>query len=64
MTIYLLRTLREEPLMPIRPEFGMTRYNSVSSAVDRIRKKLATNDGVMKRLGSMVAVVNKNQTET
>ena len=36
MAIYLLRTVCGEPLMKIGATFGMARYSSVSSAVDRV----------------------------
>lgn len=64
MAIYLLRVVCGEPLLEIGAKFGMTRYSSVSSAVDRIRKKLTINDGVMRRLDNMVVLVQKYQTET
>lgn|GEM_PF-4284815 len=59
MAIYLLRAIFGEPILVIGAKLGMTRYSSVSSAEDRIWKKLATNDEVLKRLDNMVALVQK-----
>ena len=44
VAIYLLRTVCGEPLMQIGKEFGMTRYSSGSSAVNRIKKKRQNDD--------------------
>jgi hypothetical protein len=63
VAIYLCRAVCGEPLMAIGAEFGMTRHSSVSSAVDRIKKKQATDRGIMKRLDNIVALVQKGQTE-
>lgn len=64
MAIYLLRTVCGEPLMTIGAQFGMKRYSSVSSAVDRIKKKLATNQEIATRLGNISELIKKGQTET
>jgi REP element-mobilizing transposase RayT len=63
VAVYLLRMLCGQPLMAIGEQFGMTRYSSVSSAVDRIKKKRASDLGMIKRLDNITALVKKGQTE-
>ncbi len=40
MAMYLIRTMRSEPLMRVGAGFGLNRYSSVSSAVMRVKTKL------------------------
>ncbi|MCP3951868.1 MAG: hypothetical protein GY697_06575 [Desulfobacterales bacterium] len=64
MAIYLLRTVCGESLMVIGASFGMKRYSSVSSAVDRIKKRQAKEDDLLRRLSDIIDLVKKGQTET
>ena len=48
MAIYLLGALCGKPLMRIGQEFGIIHYSSVSSVVERIKKK-RQNDGRFKK---------------
>jgi hypothetical protein len=45
-------------------QFGMTRYSSVSSAVERIKKKQAKDRRFLKRMNDIIAVVKKGQPVT
>ena len=40
VTMYLIRSMRAEPLMRVGAGFGLNRYSSVSSAVMRVKIKL------------------------
>jgi hypothetical protein len=62
VAIYLLRTICGEPLMRIGQAFGMTQYSSVSSAVERIKKKRQNDSRFQKRLKEVIESVNKGQT--
>ncbi len=64
MAIYLLRTVCGEPLMTIGTKFGMNRYSSVSSAVDRIKVRQLKGNKVRSKLDNILAMVQKGQTET
>ena len=64
VAIYLLRTVCGDPLMRIGHEFGMARYSSVSSAVDRIKKKRLNNHRFIKRLNVLMDLIKKGQSET
>ena len=39
VAMYLIRTMRSEPLMKVGAGFGLNRYSSVSSAVMRVKKQ-------------------------
>jgi len=62
VVIYLLRTICGEPLMRIGQELGMTQYSSVSSAVERIKKKRQNDNPFQKRLEEVAELVKKGQT--
>jgi len=64
VAIYLLRTVCGEPLMHIGHKFGMARYSSVSSAVDRIKKKLLNDNRFIKGLNAVMGLIKKGQSET
>jgi len=63
VAIYLLRTVCGEPLMQIGKEFGMTRYSSVSSAVNRIKKKRQNDDKFIERVNALMALAKKGQAK-
>ncbi len=64
VAIYLLRSVCGEPLMRIGGKFGMARYSSVSSAVDRIKKKRLNNNRFIERLNALIDMMKKGQAET
>lgn len=63
VVIYLLRTVCGEPLMRIGKGFGMTRYSSVSSAVNRIKKKRQNDSKFLKRVNAVMALAKKGQAK-
>ena len=62
VAIYLLRTMCGKPLMQIGQEFGITQYSSVSSAVERIKKKRQNESRFKERLKKVIESVEKGQT--
>ena len=64
VAIYLLRTVRGEPLLSIGEEFGMTRYSSVSSAVERVKKRQQGDRKLLKRIGTIRKRIEKDQPES
>ena len=47
VAIYLCRTLRNDTLIELSYEFGMSGYSPAGSAVQRIKKKLSTNSELL-----------------
>jgi chromosomal replication initiation ATPase DnaA len=60
--MYLIRSLRAEPLMQIGANFGLTRYSSVSSAVIRVKAKLQKDKKLNGRLQDIENNIIKRQT--
>ena len=50
VAIYLMRYLRGEPLLSISSQFNLNRHSSVSSVLERIRKKLKKDRRFRKRI--------------
>ena len=64
VAIYLIRTLRAEPLTQIAPLFNLNHYSSVSSAVIRIKDRLGRERKLIKRIETIKASLYKRQTKT
>ncbi len=62
VAIYLIRSLRTEPLMKIGALFGLTRYSSVSSVVMRVKTRLNRDRKFRRRLTEIEKNILKNQT--
>jgi chromosomal replication initiation ATPase DnaA len=64
VAIYLIRSMRTEPLMRVGAGFGLNRYSSVSSAVMRIKIKLQKDRKFRDRLKYIENNILKGQTKT
>ena len=67
VAIYLCRQLRNDTLIHLGEAFGMTGYSPAGGAIDRVKKKLAKDKKLQKRLQQITKVVlnqNKGQNET
>jgi len=62
VAMYLIRTMRAEPLMRIGVGFGLNRYSSVSSVVMRVKTKLQKDSKFKERLAHIESKILKNQT--
>ena len=62
VAIYLIRTMRSEPLMRIGARFGLNRYSSVSSVVIRVNTKLRRDRKFKERLAHIESIILKGQT--
>ena len=62
VAVYLIRTMRSEPLMKIGAGFGLNRYSSVSSVVMRVKKKLQKDTKLKERLARIERIILKGQS--
>ena len=62
VAVYLIRTMRSEPLMRIGAGFGLSRYSSVSSVVLRVKIKLQKDRKFKQRLAHIESNILKGQT--
>jgi chromosomal replication initiation ATPase DnaA len=64
VAIYLIRSMRTEPLMRVGADFGLNRYSSVSSGVMRVKMKLQKGRKFKDRLEYIANNIFKGQTKT
>ena len=64
VAIYLIRSMRTEPLMRVGADFGLNRYSSVRSAVMRIKIKLQKDRKFRDHLKYIENNILKGQTKT
>jgi putative transposase len=64
VAMYLIRSMRSEPLMRVGADFGLHRYSSVSSAVVRVKIKLQKDRKFKIRLECIKNNILKGQTKT
>ena len=62
VAIYLIRSMRSEPLMRIGARFGLNRYSSVSSVVIRVNTKLQRDRKFKERLSHIESIILEGQT--
>jgi len=62
VAMYLIRSLRSEPLMRVGAGFGLNRYSSVSSVVMRVKTKLQEDRKFKNRLKCIENNILKGQT--
>ena len=60
--IYLIRSMRSDPLMRIGARFGLTRYSSVSSVVMRVKTKLQKDKKFKEHLAHIEGNILTSQT--
>ena len=62
VAIYLIRSMRAEPLMRVGANFGLNQYSSVSSVVLRVKTKLLKDRKFKERLAHIESNILKGQT--
>ncbi|UCG66503.1 MAG: hypothetical protein JSW12_05625, partial [Deltaproteobacteria bacterium] len=64
VAMYLTRGLRGERLVDIGRGFNISKYSSVSSAIEKIRKEVLTNGRLKRQIGKVEAVFTYSQKQT
>ena len=62
VAMYLIRSMRAEPLIGVGANFGLNQYSSVSSAVIRVKAKLQEDRKFKERLQHIESNILKGQT--
>jgi chromosomal replication initiation ATPase DnaA len=59
-----MRKLRRETLKDIGARFGMEKYSSVSSVIERLKKQIQKDKKLRQRVDKLQKVINKSQGQT
>ena len=64
VAIYLTRRLRGDSLQQIGEQFGIRKYSSVSSVIERLKLVIAEDRKLRKRVDSIASALSKSQEQT
>lgn len=64
VAIYLTRRLRGDSLKKIAKDFGMSKYSSVSSVIERMKELVAKDRKLRKRVEKLISLLGKSQEQT
>lgn len=62
--IYLVRKLRHDTLKEIGNQFGIQKYSSVSSSIERMKRQIAIDSRLAKRIERLTKRILKSQKQT
>ncbi len=64
IAIYLIRRLRNDTLKQVGEQFGIEKYSTVSSIVERVKHEMNVDKGLNKRVRTLSEEINKSQRQT
>jgi len=64
VAMYFMRAVGREPLLSIGEAMGIKKYSSVSSAVYRVKNRLATDKQLRRDIHLIAKILTRGQTET
>jgi len=64
VAVYLIRRLRNDPLKQVGQQFGIKKYSTVSSIVERVKFEMEVDKGLKKRIQNLAEIVTKSQRQT
>ena len=64
VAVYLIRYLRNDPLKQVGEQFGIEKYSTVSSIVERVKYEMKMDKEFKKRVKNLVGKTTKSQRQT
>jgi len=64
VAVYLIRHLRNDTLKHVGEEFGIEKYSTVSSIVERVKYGMKADKGLKKRIQTLAEKITKSQRQT
>jgi len=62
--VYLIRHLRNDTLKQVGKQFGIEKYSTVSSIVERVKYEMNADKGLKKRIQNLAEIISKSQRQT
>ncbi|SPD71718.1 hypothetical protein PITCH_A100002 [uncultured Desulfobacterium sp.] len=56
--------MRNEPLKQVGKQFGIEKYSTVSSIVERVKHEMNVDSGFKKRVQTLIKQIDKSQRQT
>ena len=64
VAVYLIRYLRNDTLKKVGEQFGIAKYSTVSSIVERVKHEMKTDKVFKERIQDLVDKITKSQRQT
>ena len=64
VAVYLIRRLRNDTLKHVGQEFGIEKYSTVSSIVERVKYEVKADKGLKNRIQNLAEKISKSQRQT
>ncbi len=64
VAVYLIRHLRNDTLKQVGEQFGIKKYSTVSSIVERVKYEMKVDKGLKKRIQNLAENITKSQRQT
>ena len=64
IAVYLMRRVRNDPLKQVGEQFGIEKYSTVSSIVERVKHEMNVDKGLKNRVQKLVEKIDKSQRQT
>ena len=56
--------MRNDTLKQVREQFGIEKYSTVSSIVERVKHEMKADKGLKKRIQNLAEIITKSQRQT
>jgi hypothetical protein len=64
VAVYMIRHLRNDTLKQVGEQFGIEKYSTVSSIVERVKYEMKVDNGLKKRVQNLAEKITKSQRQT
>jgi chromosomal replication initiation ATPase DnaA len=64
VAVYLIRHLRNDTLKQVGEQFGIEKYSTVSSIVERVKREMKADKVLKKRIQDLADKISKSQRQT
>ncbi len=64
VAVYMIRHLRNDNLKRVGEQFGIEKYSTVSSIVERVKYEMKVDNGLKKRVQNLAEKITKSQRQT
>ena len=64
VAVYLIRHLRNDTLKQVGEQFGIEKYSTVSSIVERVKYEMKADKVLKKRIQDLADKISKSQRQT
>ena len=64
VVVYMIRHLRNDTLKHVGEQFGIEKYSTVSSIVERVKYEMKADTGLKNRIQNLAEKITKSQRQT